>query len=139
MEETRITARIGRIRKALRREFELRAAPLEITSSQLQILRRLWQGDGITTSALTCDSSSDGGTVTGILDRLERKELIRRERSHADRRVVQIWLTDAGRDLQEPLTNIIEEINEMALTGLDKSAQRQLINALEKVSNNLGA
>ena len=139
MGEIRIIPHIGRIRKALKREFELRAAPLDITSSQLQVLRRLWQGDGITTSALTCDSSSDGGTVTGILDRLERKELIRRQRSHADRRVVQIWLTETGRDLQEPLTNIIEEINQRALMGLDNHEQQQLINALEKVSNNLDA
>ncbi len=139
MGEIRIITRIGRIRKALKREFELRAAPLEITSSQLQVLRRLWKGDGITTSALTCDSASDGGTVTGILDRLERKELIRRERSHADRRVVQIWLTDAGRELEEPLTHIIEEINEVALVGLDKTEQKQLISALEKVADNLDA
>lgn len=139
MEETRIITRIARIRKALRREFELRAAPLEITSSQLQILRRLWRGDGITTSALTCDSASDGGTVTGVLDRLERKELIRRERSHADRRVVQIWLTEAGKALEEPLMQIIEEINEMALVGLDETEREQLIGALEKVADNLDA
>ena len=139
MGEIRIIPHIGRIRKALRREFELRAAPLDITSAQLQVLRRLWQGDGITTSVLTCDCASDGGTVTGVLDRLERKALIRRERSHADRRVVQIWLTDAGRELEKPLMRIIEEINEMALVGLDESAQQQLIGALEKVADNLGA
>ncbi len=139
MGETRIITRIGRIRKALKREFELRAAPLEITSSQLQVLRRLWQGDGITTSALTCDCASDGGTVTGVLDRLERKELIRRERSQADRRVVQIWLTDAGRALQKPLTHIIEEINETALIGLEEAEQEQLIEMLEKVAHNLDA
>ena len=139
MEETRIITRIGRIRKALKREFELRAAPLDVTSSQLQVLRCLWRGDGVTVSALTCDSSSDGGTVTGVLDRLERKALIRRERSKADRRVVQIWLTDAGRELEKPLTDIIEEINAMALVGLDEAAQQQLICALEKVSDNLNA
>ena len=74
-----------------------------------------------------------------MLDRLERKELIRRERNKTDRRVVQIWLTDAGRDLEEPLMQIIEEINEMALVGLDEAAQQQLIGALEKVADNLGA
>ena len=139
MNEVKIIARIARIRKALRREFEVRAAPLEITASQLQVLRRLWEGDGITTSALTCDAASDGGTVTGILDRLERKELIRRERSTTDRRVVQIWLTDAGRALQEPLTKILEEINGQALVGIDRAAQQQLVEALEKVASNLDA
>ena len=137
MGEIRIIPHIGRIRKALKREFELRAAPLDITSSQLQVLRCLWRGDGITVSALTCDASSDGGTVTGVLDRLERKALIRRERSHADRRVVQIWLTDAGRELEKPLTDIIEEINAMALVGLDGEQQQQLIQALETVAGNL--
>ena len=139
MGEIRIISHIARIRKALRREFELRAAHLDITSSQLQVLRCLWRGDGTTVSALTCDASSDGGTVTGVLDRLERKELIRRERSHADRRVVQIWLTDAGRDLEKPLTDIIEEINATALVGLDDEQQRQLIQALEIVADNLKA
>ena len=139
MEETRIISRIARLRKALRREFELRAAPLDITSSQLQVLRCLWRGDGITVSALTCDASSDGGTVTGVLDRLERKELIRRERGHADRRVVQIWLTDAGRELEKPLMNVIDEINQMALVGLDSKQQRQLIELLETVTKNLKA
>ena len=139
MGEIRIIPHIGRIRKALKREFELRAAPLDITSSQLQVLRCLWRGDGITVSALTCDASSDGGTVTGVLDRLERKALIRRERSHADRRVVQIWLTDAGRELEKPLTDIIEEINAMALVGLDGEQQQQLIQALETVAGNLKA
>ena len=139
MNEVKMIARIARIRKALRREFEVRAAPLEITASQLQVLRCLWAGDGLTTSALTCDAASDGGTVTGVLDRLERKELIRRERSTADRRVVQIWLTEAGRALQTPLIKIIEEINSQALTGLDDEQQKQLIEALDKVAHNLEA
>ena len=45
--ETSLTSWIGRIRKALRREFEARASGLDITASQLQVLRRLWEGDGI--------------------------------------------------------------------------------------------
>ena len=139
MAEIRIIPHIGRIRKALKREFELRAAHLDITSSQLQVLRCLWRGDGVTVSALTCDASSDGGTITGVLDRLERKKLIRRERSHADRRVVQIWLTDAGRELEKPLIGILEEINQVALVGLDCEQQQQLIQSLETVAENLKA
>ena len=40
----------------------------------------------------------NGSTVTGILDRLEKRGLIRRERSSTDRRVVSLVLTDSGRD-----------------------------------------
>ena len=44
-----------------------------------------------------------------------------------------------GRDLEKPLTDIIEEINAMALVGLDESAQQQLIQSLETVAENLKA
>ena len=131
--------RIARIRKALRREFEMRAAALEITASQFQVLRSLWENDGVTTSALTQDASSDGGTVTGILDRLENRDLIRRERSTRDRRAVQIWLTDEGRALEEPLMEIINEINGLALDGLSERQQAQLVKALDKVRENINA
>lgn len=130
---------VVRVRKALRREFELRAAPLEITAAQLPVLRRLWQGDGIATAQLTQDASSDGGTVTGILDRLEKKGLIRRERSTQDRRAVQIWLTPAGRALEAPVMEIIHQINSQALNGLSVAQQKQLIEIMEKVEKNLDA
>ncbi len=129
--------RVVCIRKALRREFELRAAALDITAAQLPVLKRLWEGDGITTALLTQDASSDGGTLTGILDRLEKKNLIRRERSQQDRRAVKIWLTDAGRALEAPLTNIIQEINRQAMNGLSAKQQEQLVAIMEKVEKNL--
>ena len=87
---------VSRIRKALRCEFEARAEALDITAAQFQVLRRLWQGDGIVTSTLTRDICSDGGTITGLLDRLEAKGLIRRERSAEDRRAVRVFLTQRG-------------------------------------------
>lgn len=139
MNQHQFVSRVARIRKALRREFETRAAPLEITASQFQVLRSLWERDGVTTSVLTQDASSDGGTVTGILDRLESKKLIRRERSTQDRRAVQIWLTEEGRTLETPLMEIINEINRTALDGLSEQQQKQLINALDKVRENINA
>jgi DNA-binding MarR family transcriptional regulator len=130
---------IGRIRKAIRREFEVRAAPLQITASQFQVLRRLWEGDGISTSVLTQEAGSDGGTVTGVLDRLECRGLIRRERSTEDRRAVRIWLTEEGRALEQPLMDIVIAINKKALTGLSTEQQTQLMLALGKVGSNLDA
>src|SRR5262249_40953726 len=108
---------IGRIRKALRGEFEARAAALDITVPQFQVLHRLWQGDGILTSVLTRDIASDGGTITGLLDRLEAKALIRRERCPEDRRAVRVFLEPAGSELERPLMEILTALNEQALEG----------------------
>lgn len=128
---------IGRIRKGLRREFELRAALVDVTASQFQVLRRLWKGDGISTSVLTQEAGSDGGTVTGILDRLEVRGLIRRERSSQDRRAVQIWLTPEGRALEEPLMKVVAAIGQQAMQGLSAEEKACLLRALEKVGSNL--
>jgi DNA-binding MarR family transcriptional regulator len=125
------------IRKAMRRDFEVRAAPLEITVAQFHVLCRLWRGDGIATSVLTQEAGSDGGTVTGILDRLESRGLIRRERSTEDRRAVQIWLTPASRALEQPLMDIINTINQQALRGLSAAEKKQLMQILKRVESNL--
>jgi DNA-binding MarR family transcriptional regulator len=138
MDKSNVIFWVGRIRKAVRCEFEARAEALDITASQLQVLHRLWQGDGILTSTLTRDIGSDGGTVTGLLDRLEAKALIRRERSAEDRRAVRVFLTPAGRELEQPLTGILSAINELALEGFSPDERSQLVDALRRVGENLG-
>src|SRR3954470_363455 len=107
MSDNQFIFALGRIRKAARREFETRAARLDITAAQFLVLRRLWEGDGIPTSSITRDVCSDGGTITGLLDRLETKGLIRRERCREDRRTVRVYLTEAGRGLEAPLMEIL--------------------------------
>ena len=138
MDESNFVFWVGRIRKAVRCEFEARAEALDITASQLQVMYRLWQGDGILTSTLTRDVGSDGGTITGLLDRLEAKGLIRRERSAEDRRAVRVFLTPAGRELERPLMGILDTINEQALEGFSPEERLQLVAALRRVGENLG-
>src|SRR5262245_47975429 len=129
---------IGRIRKGLRREFEARAEALDITAAQIQVLHRLWEGDGILTSTLVSEICSDGGTITGVLDRLEAKALIRRERSTEDRRAVRIYLTPSGRALEAPLMEIVAGVSEQALEGIAPAERTQLLRTLERIGGNLG-
>jgi len=138
MEPKLISFRIGRIRRAFRVEFEKRAAALDITKAQYHVLSRLWRGDGILTSVLARDVNVTGSTLTGVLDRLESKGLIRRAASGQDRRVVEIWLTDEGRAMRKPLIKIIDDINDKALNGFSQQQQKQFLKALDKVGDNLG-
>ncbi|MCX5589362.1 MarR family winged helix-turn-helix transcriptional regulator [Streptomyces erythrochromogenes] len=79
------------------REFAAAAAQYGLTPTQARVLAQL---DGPVpmrglAALLVCDASN----VTGIVDRLEARELVRREASPADRRVKNVVATEAGRDV----------------------------------------
>jgi DNA-binding MarR family transcriptional regulator len=137
MEELNFVHWIAATRKALYRAFEAHAEAFDLTTAQFQVLKRLWQGDGIPTSVLTKDICSDGGTVTGLLDRLEAKGLVSRERNPEDRREVRIGLTERGRELEAPLMKIVNAVNERAIRGLDPEERRRLIAVMKKIGDNL--
>jgi DNA-binding MarR family transcriptional regulator len=130
---------IGRIRRGLRREFEARTAALDITAPQFLLLSELWEQDGMAASDLAREVYLTAGAVTGLLDRLEAKELLRRERDPNDRRALRVWLTPAGRALRAPLMGIIREVNEKALEGLSEAERQQLARMLEHVARNVGS
>lgn len=129
----------GRLRRALRREFEARIEPFGITLPHFMVLRRLWDGDGIAISTLTAGINSDGGTMTGVLDRMEARGLVRRERSTEDRRAVRVFLTEAGSALKEPLHAVVANLEEHALSGLSEVERLELVRLLQRVGENVGA
>ena len=70
-------------------------------------------------------------SATGIVDRMERRGLVRRERDEADRRVIRVALTDEGRGLlsgfaserRETLGELLDDLTERELEGLLRGAR----------------
>ncbi|MDX3539472.1 MarR family transcriptional regulator [Streptomyces sp. MB09-01] len=105
------------------REFAAAAAQHGLTSTQARVLAQL---DGPVpmrglATLLVCDASN----VTGIVDRLEARELVRREPDPADRRVKNVVATDAGREI---IRRVREEMQDMhgALDTLDEGESATL-------------
>lgn len=71
-----------------------------LTYPQYLAMLVLWERDGITVGELSARLLTDPGSVTPLLKRLEGEGLITRTRSSADERVVELRLTDKGRELQ---------------------------------------
>jgi len=71
--------------------------------------------------------------VTRLLDRLEAKQLVRRERCLHDRRQVFCYLTEAGLRSLAKLDLPVDEADEAAMAGLTKSETKTLIALLDKV------
>ena len=69
---------------------------LRLTPSQFDVIATLGDTDGLTCSELSARTLVTKGTLTGVLDRLLTKELIRRDSVKTDRRCVKIRLTRKG-------------------------------------------
>ena len=85
---------------AIAKAFRNKLAPLGITYPQFLVLSVLWEQDGVKISDIGHRLRLDSGTLTPLIRRLERDGLVRRVRSVQDERVMQIFLSERGRDLK---------------------------------------
>jgi len=79
---------------------------LGLTYPQYLAMMVLWEGDGITVGDISSRLLTDPGSVTPLLKRLEAEGLLKRTRSSVDERVVELFLTDKGRDLREQAKSV---------------------------------
>lgn len=90
--------------------------------------------EGIHTASELCQIMwHDTGALTRLLDQLEERGYIERQRSTADRRVVQLQLTAAGRRKVTELTPLIVDRLNAALGGFSKTEFEQFMRLLKKL------
>lgn len=102
---------------------------LGLTYPQYIAMLVLWEEDGITVGEISSRMLTDPGSLTPLLKRLETEGLITRTRSQADERVVQLRLTDKGRELRRQAERIpacILASSGLTLDGL-KRLQEELV------------
>ncbi len=97
---------MGKIHRGMRRFFEFQMKKHNITPPQFEVLVSLWSEDGLVLSDLSKRLSRDGPTITGIIDRMEKKELLRRQRSTRDRRIIQVYLSPKALKMKESLIEL---------------------------------
>ena len=72
---------------------------LGLTYPQFLVMMALWEEDGVSVGQLGSRLRLDSGTLTPLLKRLEKAELLKRERNPSDERRLQVSLTTKGRRL----------------------------------------
>ncbi len=72
-------------------------------------------------------------TVTGVVDRLERQGLVKRDRLETDRRVVEVKLTGEGRKLWSKLEHQIVSRTTFLLSALPGADRRALVRIIERL------
>ena len=131
---------ISRIKQMGGRLFDRMLTEADIDAfngAQGRILYVLWQGDGLTISQLSAQTSLANTTLTSMLDRMEQSGLIQREPSPTDRRALLIRLTDKARALRDDYDRISQRMNEMYYLGFTEAEIRQFESYLQRVLDNL--
>lgn len=110
--------------------------PAGLTNAQWVPLFKLYAGKCSTVAELARETHLDAGAMTRLLDRLEAKDLCRRVRSTSDRRVVNIELTDAGREAASAIAPVLCETQNAHLEGFSTEEWQTLKGLLRRVLAN---
>ena len=124
---------LGRVKMAMHEALERELAPLDITAAQFVIILNLASGEVDSASKLCKGVSYDPGAMTRMLDRLERKGLVRRARCGNDRRKVILELTPEGKAVYPKLIAIYVEVLNRFMHGFTKTDARQLETLLSRM------
>jgi DNA-binding MarR family transcriptional regulator len=117
-------------------QVDRRLVDHDLTHAQWVPLFKLAHGECSTVAELARTLQSDPGAMTRALDRLEAKGLVARVRSSEDRRVVNLELTDAGREVAAVVPAVLAEVLNLHLAGFSKEEWRALLGMLKRMRAN---
>lgn len=110
-----------------------------LTGSQSGVLRNLAVHGPISSARLSRELYVSASNITGIIDRLERKRLVKRARPENDRRVALISLTETGEELTRSLPDPIEIKLISGLADLKSTKVKKLQEAMGEILNLIDA
>ena len=121
---------LSRAAQAAQRHLRALLEPYGITPAQYLILECLWLRDGLAPKTLVDLLKFDSATLTGLIDRLERAELVRRERDTEDRRALKVQLTEKGQGFKDTLRELRQRANEQILDDFPQERREELKSTL---------
>ncbi len=133
--DLRILRALRRITRSIALHSRQLAACSNITSPQLLCLRAVIDKGPLTATAISREIHVSPSTVVGILDRLEDKNLVRRERGRVDRRIVFVTATEEGIALAKDTPSPLQKKLGDALNSLPELEQATITLSLERIVN----
>jgi DNA-binding MarR family transcriptional regulator len=114
--------------------FERSLARQRIRTKHAEVLAVIDAEGPMSQRALCRRLRIDKSPMVGLVDDLERLALAERRRSHADRRVQDIHLTDRGREVVRRVVELADAQNDRMLSVLDDDERLQLHGLLRRVA-----
>ncbi len=112
-----------------RRQAYRHLASMGLTASQFTALQALHQSGPLSQGELAREIGKSNGDLTTVVDNLEKRSLVRRERSRRDRRVIQVVLSSEGASL---VAQSLPQ-HSAALEQVFNSLQQRELNELQRI------
>jgi MarR family transcriptional regulator, transcriptional regulator for hemolysin len=135
--ELRLGFLIHDVSRLRRSAFDRCLKPLNVTRSQWWVLAYLSRDEGMTQSQLAEELDLGKVAIGGLIDRLERTGLLRREADPNDRRIKRIFLNPKSKELIETMREVNHKMNEHILAGLSAGQLNIAARTLSKIKHNL--
>lgn len=123
----------SRTAKALRAVADAAMRRHGLRLGQDHLLAVLWERDGSAPGEIAAVANVTTPAITKVAARMAESGLLTRRRDDRDNRLVRLWLTDAGRALQEPVEAERRLIEERLTADLTETEREHLMNALGKI------
>jgi DNA-binding MarR family transcriptional regulator len=128
-----------RVMQSIAQQADVRLLPHGLTHGQWMPLFLLLKNGQATVATLARDLNVDPGAATRMLDRLEKKGFISRCRSTEDRRVVNVVLTEAGRQVAAEVPRTLSQVLNEHLAGFSHDEWQLLLVLLRRMLVNAEA
>jgi len=130
--EEMLTA-IKRIVSLIKQNFERDFKKMHVTQSQILVMRVLNQYGDMKISDISRELDLSNSTVSGIIDRLVEKKIVKRKRSEEDRRIVMISLAEEYRQPVKKQLNAFANKMRRALSTTTEEDLDSIMQGLEKL------
>ena len=125
------------------RAIDLHSKRLEkesgLTGPQLLVLQQLATHEELTAGVIAREISLSQPTVTSIIDRLERKGLLKRERNQHDKRKVMLSMTKTGRAAVAKAPALLQNSFVRTFNQLEDWEQTLILSSLQRISDMMNA
>jgi len=92
------------------RYYRIYLNEIGITYTQYLVLLVLWESETLSIKDIAKVLKLDSPTITPIIQKLEKMNLVKRKRSSLDERVVEVSLTKSGEDLEDQVADIQNKV-----------------------------
>jgi len=131
-----ISFQIGKAAQQVSKRAKELLAPYGVTPVQYAALKCLSEVEGMSGAELGARIVLDSASITGVVDRLDAIDLVRRRPDPHDRRVHRLHLTKKSLSLLAALDQAMDELNEHAARILGNSSDETSRNLLKLGNNN---